>query len=286
MTRLVVLAAEADFAGWRDEARALLLAGVRPEEAVWTVSGRGEGGDLFADPDQAINVPVPEQAVFVPRGFVDMAKHVICHSSAERFSLLYRLLWRLRRDKHLMEIAADADVQQAEALAKAVRRDKHKMTAFVRFREAVTERGSVWIAWFEPQHHIVEATAPFFVRRFANMKWSILTPAISAHWNCEQLVFTTGAVRADAPSDDALEDHWRVYFSSIFNPARLNTPAMQREMPKKYWKNMPEAGLIPDLVRSATRRTNAMLENPPRPPRVTALDKEAGDAQLAETNGA
>ncbi|MDO9381473.1 MAG: UdgX family uracil-DNA binding protein [Hyphomicrobiaceae bacterium] len=275
MSRLVVLPAEADFAGWREKARALLQARVRPEETVWTVAGRGEGGDLFAERADVAVAAASSGTISVPRAFVDMAKFVICHNAADRFALLYRILWRLLDDKHLMEIAADADVQRAEALAKAVRRDKHKMTAFVRFREAVTEDGSVWIAWFEPEHHIVEATAPFFVRRFANMKWSILTPGTSAHWDGEELVFTTGSVRADAPSADALEDYWRVYFASIFNPARLNTAAMQREMPKKYWKNMPEAGLIPDLVRGATQRTNAMLLNPPPPPRVAAQDRRA-----------
>src|SRR6185436_15105926 len=111
------------------------------------------------------------------------------------FGLLYRLLWRLTRDKSLLEVATDADVQKAEALAKAVRRDKHKMTAFVRFREVTSDAGSVWIAWFEPEHHIVEATAPFFMRRFASMKWAILTPERSVHWNGEQLAFGPGGRR-------------------------------------------------------------------------------------------
>ena len=54
-------------------------------------------------------------------------------------------------------------------MAKAVRRDKHKMHAFVRFREVGRERNAHYVAWFEPEHHIVEAAAPFFARRFADM---------------------------------------------------------------------------------------------------------------------
>ena len=40
----------------------------------------------------------------VPQRFVDWAEAGICHSDPERFALLYRLLWRLMKDKTLMEV--------------------------------------------------------------------------------------------------------------------------------------------------------------------------------------
>ena len=57
-----------------------------------------------------------------------------------------------------------------------------------------------------------------------------------------------------------MEDLWRKYYASIFNPARLKIGAMLREMPKKYWKNMPEAVLIPELVADAQSREAKMVE--------------------------
>lgn len=278
MARHVVLPGPADFDAWRREARRLLADSVLPDAAIWRVDDVGDAsGDLFAlvDSDPPVAQPRPAGSASVPRAFIALGQDVVCHSDTERFAILYRLLWRLMRERHLLHDAADPDVQRANVLAKAVRRDKHKMTAFVRFREVPTSDGSRWVAWFEPQHHIVEATAPFFVRRFASMRWSILTPRACAHWDGENLSFSAGASRHDAPADDAAEDAWRVYFASIFNPARLNVSAMQREMPKKYWKNMPETELIPDLVRRAQRRTQDMLENPPTLPRMTRLDREA-----------
>ena len=82
----------------------------------------------------------------------------------------------------------------------------------------------------------------------------------------KHLVFTPGADQADAPREDALEDYWRTYYASIFNPARLKVGAMQKEMPKRYWRNLPEAALIPELIARAESRTTAMVAQAPSTP--------------------
>ena len=124
-------------------------------------------------------------------------------------------------------------------MIKSVRRDMHKMTAFVRFRETQSVQGrSAFVSWFEPQHHIVKATAPFFMRRFASMQWSIITPQRTAHWDGRKLTFGAGGQKSDVPPGDPMEDVWRTYYSSTFNPARLKVKAMQSQMPKKYRRNL------------------------------------------------
>jgi DNA polymerase len=136
------------------------------------------------------------------------------------------------------------------------------MRAFVRFREVATEAGPWMVAWFEPQHLIVEANAPFFRDRFPEQRWSILTPDRCVHWDpsARELRFTAGANRADAPAEDATEDLWRTYYASIFNPARVKVAAMNAEMPRHYWKNLPEASIIPRLLADARPRVDAMVE--------------------------
>lgn len=250
----VELSSESDFDGWRAEARRLLLSDVPPEAVVWSV---GPGGDLFGT-DAAI--PPPNGPAFtVPRAFLDLAETAILHSDPERFARLYRLLWRLKREPGLMQVASDRDVAALEAMAKSVRRDIHKMRAFVRFRQTHADGRDWHVAWFEPEHHVVERNAPFFVRRFPNMRWSILTPEASAHWDGETLAVGPGASRADAPSDDAMEDLWRGYYAAIFNPARLKVNAMRSEMPVKYWRNLPEARLIRPLIAEAQKRSEEMV---------------------------
>ena len=273
MSHSVVLPHEVDWGGWRDAARRLALDGVAPDDVVWSVRAPD---DLFAGapPDEAA-APPPGAGFSVSRALVDLAQTVIQAREPARFALLYRLLWRAHGgERHLLDQVTDPEVQRAQRLAQAVRRDTHKMRAFVRFREVGEPEGTRYVAWFEPDHYIVEANAAFFVRRFATMVWSILTPYRSAHWTGEELSFTAGASRADIPDDDRLEAYWRAYYSSIFNPARLKIGAMTSEMPRKYWRNLPEAAAIPELIRGAAARVATMVEtpviSPAKPARVPA----------------
>jgi DNA polymerase len=203
----------------------------------------------------------------VPAAFVPLAQSALLHRDEARFALLYRVLWRLQENRALLEDAADADVAAVNAMAKAVRRDIHKMHAFVRFREVETEDGARFVAWFEPQHWIVEAAAPFFVDRFASMQWSIVTPDKTARWDGAALTFDVGGRRRDVPAEDARDADWRAYYAAMFNPARLKVGAMTREMPKHYWRNLPEAQDIPSLVRSAGKTAEKMVAAMPTEPR-------------------
>jgi DNA polymerase len=246
----VTLSAPDDFEGWRDAARDLAEAGVPASAVVWQVEG-GEP-DLFGTDAQ----PPIAASFAVPRAFIDLAREAICNSDPERFALLYALLLRLKTDRHAIEDEADPLVRRLHDLAKAVRRDMHKMHAFVRFREI----DGRFVAFFEPEHHIVRRAASFFVNRFTNMRWSILTPELSIHWDAGKLSEGPGATRADAPSGDPLEETWRTYYASIFNPARLKVGAMLKEMPKKYWRNMPETSLVQPLIAGARQREIDMID--------------------------
>lgn len=266
----VQLATETDFDGWRTAARALALNNIEPAEVSWSVGG--EAPDLFAPS------PLPEIAgnpVFhVPAAFMELARAAILNRDPQRFAVLYRLLWRLRAGSELMTVATDPDVMRVGTLARDVHRDQHKMQAFVRFREIGRDRNSRFVAWFEPSHYIIEATASFFEHRFADMAWSILTPDRCAHWDGSNTVFTDGVAKTDAPSSDRLEETWRSYYASIFNPARLKVKAMKAEMPVKYWRNLPEASLINPLIEQAGRAAQTMIDSAPTDPRASQQRRE------------
>ncbi len=256
----ITLEGRGNLGEWRDAARALLQRGVRPRDVDWRTVDEAES--LFPDAvDDSLPAAPEGPPLSVPADFVKLAGAVVCHSDPGRFGLLYRLLFRLARDRNILSMAADADVVAARLMAKSVGRDYHKMTAFVRFKEVTLPPGEAgrrrFVAWFEPDHYIVERVAPFFQRRFNDMDWLIATPKGSASWDGETLRVTSEpAVKPDLR--DEADDLWRTYYASIFNPARLKVKAMTAEMPKKYWKNLPEADLIPGLIANAERSVMEM----------------------------
>ncbi len=275
----VALAGEIDLEGFRCAARRLLQQGVAPDDIEWTVAGAISTG-LFAAADDAVSegpsvtpAPAAGPSLRVPAEFMTLCADLVQHADTTRFHRLYRLLWRLQREPGLRDDALDPEMAEARRMAQTVRRERHKMKAFVRFREvddaagpSPAPPGPLHVAWFDPAHHVVEAVAPFFMRRFAGMRFAILTPERSVHWDGHTLRLAAGVGRQSAPPADAGEALWLTYYASIFNPARLKLKAMEKEMPRRYWTLLPEATLISGLAAHAQERSLRMVEQAPTQP--------------------
>ena len=83
------------------------------------------------------------------------------------------------------------------------------------------------------------------------MPWSILTPDVCAHWDGHVVAFTPGISKAEAPSEDRLEETWLRYHASILDPARLKVNAIARNLPeasmiKSYAATEPEQSQKPE----------------------------------------
>jgi probable DNA metabolism protein len=281
----VFLRAGADLDGFRAAARRLAGRNVPPERVLWSI---GEAPGLFG---ATVEVEATQSPLSLPRGVAEMVGSVVPHRDPERYALLYELIWRiLHGERRLLEVSSDPLVHRLERMRKAIGRDLHKMHAFLRFRRVEGENPERFVAWFEPDHHILAAAAPFFVGRFRGLEWTILTPEASVHWDRTTLTFGPPGRREDAPTHDGFEAGWRDYYESTFNPARTNLTAMRAEMPKKYWRNMPETAAIPGLVRQAAARTGAMIEREPQmpvkrnPARAVAAMADQGPDSLEALN--
>lgn len=242
---------------FRAEARRLWSERVPPSDVQWCAEDDAPPGPAHAAADPA------DTALQVPRAFSDLADAALLHNDPARFHLLYELLWRLQHEPALRRDTLDPQWRQAELLARAVRRDQHKMRAFVRFRQVGGDGAHAQhVAWFEPAHHVVESQAEFFLQRLANVHWAVLTPLRCMAWDGRHLTFAPGAHRDQAPPADAGEALWLTYYTHIFNPARLKVQAMTKEMPRRYWHNLPEAALIEPLIATAADRSAEMVARP------------------------
>ena len=280
------LASEIDFDGWRQQARWLAGRAVAPADVHWRINGETS---LLDEETIDTDASGKKSELLVSREFVDLARKVILHRSPDRFVALYRVLLRLKDEPRLMQVDVDPDVMRLRVFERQVRHDEHRMHAYVRFRKVEAEDGAQFVAWYEPEHHIVEATAGFFARRFAGQRWAILTPERSVFWDREQLTFGEGVPRSEAPTDDALEDLWRAYYASTFNPARVNVKVTQGHMPRKFWLQLPEARLIEPLTAAANARAGQMVAAEaaaPRrsrvPPARSSVSTPAADSGAGE----
>ena len=260
-----IVAARDTFGSWRNIARDCARARLKPAEINWSFESARKD-DLFASLND-MERAVPADIGKVPRRFLELARKVVCHNDSERFAILYELLLVCMNEPNIFENSANPLIHKTSALAKSVSRDMHKMKAFVRFRENTphTSERRKFTAWFEPEHYIVEENAAFFMRRFNDMDWMIATPKGSAWYANTTLTFDPSPATQIKAEDDT-ENLWKTYYANIFNPARLKLTAMRSEMPKKYWRNLPEAVLIKELVSNASHRVDEMRGSQPTTP--------------------
>jgi len=212
---VVTLAHDADFDGWRDAARRLVLAGAAAETIEWRIGT--EPGIAGGPPDAAPATP----GFSVSRSFLDLARMVVCHRRADRFERLYAALLRLKSGEAGAADPNDPELRRLEQMARTVQRDIHEMRSQLRFVALADGEGSRAVAWYEPGHHILRANADFFARREADTPcWSILTPDLSLHSDQRALSMGPGVER----SDGGIEAIWARFLGSSDASGRKELP--------------------------------------------------------------
>ncbi|MFZ8199872.1 TIGR03915 family putative DNA repair protein [Alteromonas portus] len=259
--KTITISSVPGFDEWRQVSRECLANLVAPEDIIWQ-GAQATQDDLFGNIIDNVSSNKTQRNLRIPKPLLMLLKYALCHQDESRFALCYRVLWRvIYENKNLIHLKTDDDVMQLYSMAKAVKRDAYKMSAFLRFREVILEGQEHFIAWYEPEHFCLEVKLDFFKTRFKNMRWSILTPYRAAHWNTETLVLEDNPDPSVVPNNDRIESYWLTYYSNIFNPARIKTNAMLSQMPKKYWKNMPETTLIDDMIKQSDARARKMISD-------------------------
>jgi DNA polymerase len=211
------LAGHTDLAGFRAEARQLLAHQVPPEEVEWLLqppAAYTEAQSPLASRPR--NVARAATAI-VPASFTRLCEFVVLHRDPGRFALLYRLLWRLVHEPTLRNDPTDADMQQAQHMAHAVRRDIHKIKANLRLRTVRDAGGrELQVACYDPAHHVLEAVAPWLAKRQPAPRWAVFTPDRSVLCEEGRLLFGPGVPEPLLLPYDAPEADWLACWQRVF----------------------------------------------------------------------
>ena len=252
-----------NFDQWRDAARGLLQQNVLPADVHFDFGEQeSQTASLFDSILPSATAKPASNSFRVPKELITLFQKVSHHRDPNRWQRMYRTLYRMANgEPHLLQIDSDEDVLTLRRMESSVRRDAHKMTAFVRFRKTVVDSEEHYIAWHRPDHFVVPLTASFFAARFKSMNWTILTPDASVSWDQQRLMFGPGVASSSAPKDDVVEAVWLTYYRSIFNPARIKWRAMVKELPVRHWPTLPETAIIDDILAEAPKRVEQMIKN-------------------------
>ena len=222
---------------WREAARRL-LAGRRAARGV-RLGGEVERGRRCSPrPGRPLPATAAGRASASPRALRGARRRsVVCHRDPARFALLYRLLWRLQGERRRCSRSRPTRMSTGlERMARAVRRDIHKMHAFVRFRRSGAARrpGMLALVRARPLHR----RAGGAVLRAALRRHGLVDPDARPQrrtGTARAASMAPGASRRDVPDDDALEEHWRSLLRQHLQPgaAEGRTPC-SAEMPQKY----------------------------------------------------
>jgi DNA polymerase len=232
----VTLNGGADLQGFRQALRILIWSLITPEQITWKTHA---GVDCFGDQAPA---PYGEagKPIILPRTVSNLIEHVVCHSDPRKYELLYELVWRMKGphepDPYAFARPKDDLVQALERMKEDVAEDIRRMRERVRFQEMHDRvAGNRFIAWFEPEHFIIEMAAPVFIDRFGSIDWTILTPKGCLWWDRKELAIGLPASRKDVLEAEAACVKWRPHRASVFNPARTEMADTRWRRQTRHW---------------------------------------------------
>ncbi|BAU53764.1 TIGR03915 family putative DNA repair protein [Mucilaginibacter gotjawali] len=140
-------------------------------------------------------------------------------------------------------------VQRVSEIVGMMRREKHRMEAFVRFQRL---KDDIYYAGIEPDFNVLPLLNRHFKNRYADQKWMIFDSKrkYGLYYDLHDTQFVTidfseahnpaNVVSSFNAGEDLYQRLWQNYYHSANIPARKNTPLHLRHIPKRYWKHLTE----------------------------------------------
>jgi probable DNA metabolism protein len=140
-------------------------------------------------------------------------------------------------------------VLRISEIVQMMRRERHRMEAFIRFQKLKDE---TFYAAIQPDFNVLPMLIKHFRNRYADQKWMIydLKRSYGLYYDLHDTQFisldfsaikTPANVIAAYTEDEGIYQHlWKNYFHSVNIPSRKNTKLHVRHIPKRYWKHLTE----------------------------------------------
>jgi probable DNA metabolism protein len=140
-------------------------------------------------------------------------------------------------------------VMRISEIVRMMRREKHRMEAFIRFQKL---QDDTYYAVIEPDFNVLPLLMRHFRNRYADQKWIIydIKRKYGMYYNLHDVEYINidfaenngaGNIAGVLSEDEGLYQHlWKNYFKSVNIQSRKNTKLHVRHIPKRYWKHLTE----------------------------------------------
>ncbi|MFD0793810.1 TIGR03915 family putative DNA repair protein [Mucilaginibacter litoreus] len=169
--------------------------------------------------------------------------------AGEDNTLLGFIRYAFDSQQNIEEDYGNRYVLRISELVRMVRREKHRMEAFIRFQKLKDE---TFYAGIEPDFNVLPLLIRHFKSRYADQKWIIydIRRKYGIYYDLHDTQFVTFDFEAQLKAADVVTAYtnderiyqqlWQNYFKSVNIPSRKNTKLHVRHIPKRYWKHLTE----------------------------------------------
>lgn len=152
-------------------------------------------------------------------------------------------------DVNVEEDYGNKYVMRLSEILKMVRREKHRMEAFIRFQKL---KDDTFYAAIEPDFNVLPLLIRHFKNRYTDQKWIIydIKRRYGIHYNLHDTQYIsldfsdsnkpTNVINAFTEDEKIYQHLWKNYFTSVNIVARKNTKLHLRHIPKRYWRHLTE----------------------------------------------
>lgn len=164
--------------------------------------------------------------------------------------LLRYIRYQFLKKKPIERDYSHPDVLGVSEMAKKVRREKHRMEAFVRFQ---LTKDQLFYAIVQPDFNVLPLISDHFEKRYADQRWMIYDAMrkYGIYYNLDSVEVVTMSFNVNLQHGtfiEAIHDEkeelyqvlWKQYFSSVNIASRKNMKLHVQHMPKRYWRFLTE----------------------------------------------
>lgn len=152
-------------------------------------------------------------------------------------------------NENVLRDFANPDILEISKICKSVGREKHRMTAFVRFEKLKDE---VYFSKVEPDFNVLPLVLNHFKNRYQDQKWMIfdlkrnygifydLVNADFFYPAEDQILMMRNSQSLHHDEEKKYQKLWQRYFFKTNIVERKNTKLHIQWLPKRYWKYLTE----------------------------------------------